>query len=409
MSATAVVSSHPIVACAAQVRAALDAVAEVQPVFMGVRDKEAVLVELHRVEAQLAELKCRVLAAADDVAAEHGARDVAAWLAHATAAEPAAVRAELRLGRGLESRPVVAAGMRAGLVSAAQARVIVEAVDELPSDLGADLAADAEQTLVGFAGQHRPSELRRLGRRILEVVAPDVADAHEGERLEAEERRARETASLRLRDQGDGRTRITGVLPTSVTDRLQHYLQAFTSPRQRPERVPQRRAYAHAFAALLEVLDPDRLPEHGGDATTVLVTLSLDQLRTELAAAEVVVGEGEAVISAQQARRLACQASIIPVVLGGKGEVLDLGRARRLHTRAQRKALRLRDRRCRGEGCTIPAAWTEVHHLDPWSTGGPTDLDHAACLCSHHHHLIHDRAYDHRRLPSGDIRFHRRT
>ncbi|MFD1248719.1 DUF222 domain-containing protein [Nocardioides ginsengisoli] len=404
--------------------------ADVQPVFMTARDKESALVELHRIEAEVAELKCRVLAGADDVASAHGARDAAAWMAYATASEPAAARAELRLGRALESHPVIAAGMRAGQVSAAQARVIVDAIDELPADVGPDLLARAEQTLVGFAGRHRPSELRRLGRRILEVVAPEVADAHEGEELEAEERRAREAASLRFRDQGDGRTRISGVLPTSVTDRLQHYLQAYTSPRQRPERpgrpdgldgfgasatsaagerVPQHRAYARAFAALLELLDPDQLPEHGGDATTVLVTLSLEQLRAELAVAEVIVGDGCTMISAQEARRLACQAAIIPAVLGGNGEVLDLGRARRFHSRAQRRALRLRDRRCRGEGCTIPAAWTEVHHLAPWSQGGATDLDHAACLCSHHHHLIHDRAYDHHRLPNGDIRFHRRT
>jgi hypothetical protein len=173
--------------------------------------------------------------------------------------------------------------------------------------------------------------------------------------------------------------------------------------------VPQHRAYAHAFAALLEHLDPDGLPEHGGDATTVLVTLTLSQLLTDLAAAGVIAGDGQHAISAEQARRLACQASIVPVVLGGKGEVLDVGRRMRLFTRAQRRALRIRDQRCRAEGCTIPAAWTEAHHLEPWSQGGATDLANAVSLCAHHHHRIHDHAYTHHRLPSGDIRFHRRT
>ncbi|GAA4094072.1 HNH endonuclease signature motif containing protein [Nocardioides kongjuensis] len=418
MSVATIAPPHPVVACAVALRTALASVDDVQPVFMSVAEKERVLVELVRAEAQLAELKARVLAVADDVALEHGARDAAAWLAQATQADPRAARAALHLAEALERRPAVAAGMRAGTVSAAQAQVILAAVDDLPAGLGPDLAGQAEQTLVAYAAHHPPRELRRLGRRILEVVAPEVAEAEEGRRLEDEERRAREKASLRFRDLGDGRTRITGVLPTSVAERLKHYLQAFTSPRQRradgagvgrEDRVPQHRAHARAFAALLELLDPDGLPEHGGDATTVIVTMSLAQLLSDLAAAGVIAGDGEEVISAGEARRLACQAQIIPAVLGGRGEVLDLGRRVRLLSKAQRRALRLRDRSCRAEGCTIPAAWTEAHHLQPWSAGGRTDLADAISLCSHHHHRIHDRGYRTERLPNGDVRFARRT
>jgi len=438
VSVATLAPSHPVVACARRLAEALDEVADVQPVFMGVADKESALVELARVEARVAELKARVLAAGDDVAVAHGARDVAAWLAQAVQADPRTARAELHLARALDRRPVVAAGMRAGAVSAAQARVITDALAALPGELGPELVDRAGATLVGHAAHHQPRELKRLGRRILEVVSPEVADAEEGRRLEDEERRARERASLRFRDLGDGRTRLWGTLPTPVAQRLKTYLQAFTSPRRGSrdgccpssstagggcaetcstsggelpahERVPQHRAYAHAFAALLELLDPDGLPEHGGDATTVIVTMSLAQLLTDLAAAGVIAGDGEEAISAEEARRLACQANVIPVVLGGKGEVLDLGRRMRLFSRAQRRALRVRDQRCRAEGCTIPAAWTEAHHLKPWSHGGATDLANAVSLCAHHHHRIHDHAYTHHRLPTGDIRFHRRT
>ncbi|WGX96590.1 HNH endonuclease signature motif containing protein [Nocardioides sp. L-11A] len=427
MSTAVLAPPHPIVGCAAEVRSVLARVVDVQPVFMSVAEKESALVELTRAEAQLAELKARVLASADDVAVEHGARDVAAWLAHATRTDPGTARAELHLAKALEERPVVAAGMRAGTVSAAQARVITAAVDELPTDLGPAVAASAEETLVGYAAHHPPRDLKRLGRRILEVVAPDIAEDEDGRRLEDEERRAREKASLRFRDLGDGRTRISGVLPTPVAQRLRHYLHAYTNPRNphsashgpgdtghpagHPpgERVPQHRAYAHALAALLEALDPDQLPEHGGDATTVIVTLSLAQLLSDLATAGVIAGDGEETISATEARRLACQATIIPAVLGTTSEVLDLGRRTRLFTRAQRRALRLRDRHCRAEGCTIPATWTEAHHHTPWSHGGTTDLTNAISLCNHHHHRIHDHTYTHDRLPNGDIRFHRRT
>ncbi|MCX6399898.1 MAG: DUF222 domain-containing protein [Propionibacteriales bacterium] len=418
MTATATSGVHPILACAGVIADALKDVSDVQPTFMSPADKKAALLQIAANEAAQAELRLRVLASSDDVADETGARDAAAWVSHATRADPLTARADLHLAKALEDRPLVAAGMREGQVSQAQARVIVAGLDALPDEVGPDVTASAERELVGYAADFRPKELRRLARHILDVVAPEIADEEAGRQLEAEERRAREKASLRFRDLGDGRTRVWGVLPTAVAERLKVYLQAFTSPRS-SERldtslVPrdcstnlrQDRAYAWALAALLEALDPDNLPEHGGDATTVIVTMTLEQLRAELAAAGLLSGGEE--ISASEARRLACQAQIIPAVLGGRSEVLELGRSQRLASRAQRKALRLRDRGCRAEGCTVPAAWTEAHHLKPWSEGGKTDLNDLISFCNHDHHKIHDPAYTHEFLANGDVRFHRR-
>ncbi|WP_344111036.1 HNH endonuclease signature motif containing protein [Nocardioides humi] len=425
MSVAMVIATHPVLACADAVEAAVKDVADLQPVFMSTAEKQQALRRLAVVEARLAELRLRVLAASGEVGEQSGARDAAAWVAHETRTDARTARADWHLAKALEQRQTVAVGMREGRVSPTQARVITASLEALPAHLGPTLACEAEQTLVGYAAHHPPRELRHLGRRILEVVAPEVAEAEESRRLEDEERRAREKSSLRFRDLGDGRARIAGILPTSVTERLKTYLQAYTSPRHHShscpgepagtpsggpfERMPQHRAYARAFAALLENLDPDGLPEHGGDATTVMVTISLEQLRAELATAGILTPGGDESVSAAQARRVACQASIIPVVLGGDAEILDVGRAQRLFTRAQRRALRLRDRRCRAEGCTVPATWTEAHHLRPWSEGGPTDLANAINLCAHHHHRIHDRSYEHRLLSSGDVRFHRRT
>jgi hypothetical protein len=157
----------------------------------------------------------------------------------------------------------------------------------------------------------------------------------------------------------------------------------------------------------LAAADPDRMPLHGGDATTVLVTVGLEALRSELAGLGLV---GEEPVSAAQARRLACTAQIISAVLGGGSEVLDLGRSSPLFRPAQRRAMAVRDKRCRTEGCTIPAAWCEAHHAgQAWAAGGRTDLADGILLCSWHHHRAHDPRYDTRRLPNGDHRFHRRT
>ena len=90
-------------------------------------------------------------------------------------------------------------------------------------------------------------------------------------------------------------------------------------------------------------------------------------------------------------RQLACDADIIPVVLGSHGEILDLGRAVRLYTRAQRRALWHRDGGCTYPGCDAPAAWTQAHHLVHWVDGGPSDLAYAALLCQRHHTHVHDQ------------------
>ena len=92
-------------------------------------------------------------------------------------------------------------------------------------------------------------------------------------------------------------------------------------------------------------------------------------------------------------RRLACDAGVIPVVLGSDGEVLDLGRRVRLFTEGQAKALWLRDGGCTFPGCTAPAAWSDAHHLWHWADGGPSDVDNAALLCGRHHTVVHTKGY----------------
>jgi hypothetical protein len=115
-------------------------------------------------------------------------------------------------------------------------------------------------------------------------------------------------------------------------------------------------------------------------------------------------------ITAGTARRLACEAGIIPLVLGGDSEVLDLGRARRFHTTAQRIAIRHRDQTCTAEDCRVPGHLCHVHHDElRWADGAGTSVEKARLLCSWHHQRIHDDTYDHQRLPDGGVRFTRRT
>ena len=113
-------------------------------------------------------------------------------------------------------------------------------------------------------------------------------------------------------------------------------------------------------------------------------------------------------------RRLCCEANIVPIVLGGAGEVLDVGRQRRLATRAQRRALRAMYRTCAHPSCTVPFDSCRIHHVIYWQRGGPSDLDNMVPLCERHHHLVHEGGWtlelfpDRRttwRTPDGTVYF----
>jgi hypothetical protein len=152
----------------------------------------------------------------------------------------------------------------------------------------------------------------------------------------------------------------------------------------------------------------------------LFVTVDLDTLRHRLvretsgatSSAEPFgrVGAGEVLggtqagtlLSAEVVRRLACDAALVPTVLGSAGQVADVGCLVRLFTPSQVRRLWLRDRGCSFPGCTMPAHWTDAHHLVHWADGGPTDLDNAALLCQRHHTVVHTRRLS-GRLDGGHV------
>ena len=99
------------------------------------------------------------------------------------------------------------------------------------------------------------------------------------------------------------------------------------------------------------------------------------------------------ILTPSEVRRLACDAGLIPLVLGSKGEVLDVGREQRSATDAQRAALIKRDGGCTFPNCTAPPSWCEAHHLIEWIRGGATDLWNLALLCRHHHRETHSKGH----------------
>jgi hypothetical protein len=412
--------THPVAQFAARVHDVLDGLLDAPAWSMTPGEQRTSLLQLARAEARIAELRLRVLAAADrnDVADQTGASSTAAWLAHETRQDRPAAHADLRLALALDGGfTATRDALAGGRVDLARARVIVRAVQQLPESVGQADRDRAEKHLVHLAGDHDATALRALGRRLSEVLDPEAADEHEGRRLAAEEAAADRAAYLHLQDNGDGTHTGRFKVPTLQAAMLAKMLTCLASPR-RDEATRRLRArltrpelLGQAFCQLLERFPVSRLPKAGGASARVVVLLDYDKLLSGLGAVELDTGQR---LSAGLARRLACEAGVIPVVLrrglGGPSQVLDVGRKRRFHDPAQRLALTVRDRGCTTEGCDRPAAWCHAHHDEArWADGGGTSVAEGRLLCPFHHGKAHSPGFDMTRLADGQVRFHRRT
>lgn len=407
--------THPIVACAADITASLKDVDGVEPVFMAVDDKEEALIALGRARAQLEALTLRVLAEAQDVAAAHGARDAGVWLASTSVRSKAATGRDLKLARALTRHPAVAAALATGDIHAEQAREIVAAVDALPSVVSSQIRDEAQRVLLELAESHDARDLRQLGKRILDIVATEVGESQEAKKLADEEAKADATLDFTLVDDGHGRCRGRFTLPSHVGKMLKRHLLALANPQRHDEAdlktdegewKPMPRRLAEAMVEYVERYAADRTPHSGGVNATIVITMTLEQILGDNTAA--LLDDGGR-MSPGLARRLACEAGIVPVVLGGASQPLDVGRQKRLFTKSQRIALNLRDGGCTALGCDVPAAGCHAHHDDPWSRGGRTDLARGRLVCPRHHRLIHDPRYDVVIHPDNSLSFTRRT
>ncbi|MFK4089522.1 DUF222 domain-containing protein [Kribbella sp. NPDC020789] len=103
-------------------------------------------------------------------------------------------------------------------------------------------------------------------------------------------------------------------------------------------------------------------------------------------------GVGELVfggnLSASAVRLMACDAAILPIVLGGDSQPLDVGTEQRFVNRYLRRALNKRDKGC--VVCKAPPWMCHAHHLIHWADGGPTSLKNLVLLCAAHHRAVHD-------------------
>jgi hypothetical protein len=370
-----------------------DALRECARTPMWARSSEELVEGLDRVQvlcSQLAALGLGLLREIDGrgIPAGQGAANTTAWLRDRYRLSAGAASKRVRLAAVLDAQlPQTAAALAAGSINPEQAEVVAKTVLSLPGEF----RGDGERVLVEQCAVFGPRELGRIGGYLLARVAPEVAERRAADQLARQEQRAYQDRCLHLSDVPSGaRVRLSGWLDRESAAVVRAAIDPLCAPRPMDGEPDRRSAGQRRADALVEVcrlaLACGELPDHGGDRPQVAVTVDVDVLRKQIGAA--VLDDGT-VVSPAAARRLACDARILPVVLGGAGQVLDVGRERRLFTGPVRRAVVLRDRGCAFPGCDRPPRWCQCHHVRSWWEGGPTSLGNGVLVCGHHHRVIH--------------------
>ena len=399
---------HPNTTGVAGVHAALDAMSTQGWAGLEPDEVRRLAAEIARAQSRLT---AHAMAAARTLEKSGAARDAGATstgdlLAKDFGGDRRAGDRLVRRAERLESATQTEAALAAGKVTADQADVIATGLAKLPETATPDQRSLAERTLLKDAERFKLPDLRRRTDRIVDVYQTKrETDAFENDLLKERERCARAKTQARLWNNHDGTYSGDFTIPELAGVQLKTFLDAATAPRrdhlQAPDESMDRAHLAGiALADMIGHLPKDGLPSQGSASAIVMVTMDVDTLTDGLEAATLSDGTR---ISADQARKLACEADLIPAVLDGPSQVLDLGRQARYFTKNQRLAAGAVYGGCVFPDCDRPIQWTEMHHITPWSHGGTTNQDEAAPYCSRHHHVVHDHHWETRKDPDGTI------
>ncbi|WP_454697757.1 DUF222 domain-containing protein [Arthrobacter humicola] len=315
-------------------------------------------------------------------------------------------------------RPELAGAVAAGTVASRSATIITLALDRAGHHADAEVAGRMEHALTRAAVENDTDFVARVARQWTEAIDQDGSEPTETE--------LRHRQGVFIKQPRRGLQRMEILATTEQSEHLLTAMNVATNPRTRAgegsagddvedldQRTRPQQLLDGLVGAVKAGLTTGTLPAAGGLRPQVMVTIDYRALLARLENFEhgtetSGTGQGTATtgipgtrfpgtgsftftgpVTAATVRKIACDADIIPVLLGSQGRILDIGRTTRVFPPHIRKALTARDQGCAFPGCTIPAPWCEAHHITYWSHGGPTSAENGTLLCSSHHHLIH--------------------
>ena len=285
--------------------------------------------------------------------------------------------------------PMTAAAVREGVLGADHVDVIVRALSGLPLHVPDADRERAERTLVEAARSMDARTLVKVGQRVRDVLDQDGTPPDDREPADP-------VNELHLSTRPNGRLVMRGEFDLEASARITAVIGPLARPRPNSATVPDLRSVTRRQGeALVEALelaaDTGDLPSEAGEKPHLMVTVPLQVLRDGIGQA---VLDGVGPLDPGSARRIACDARVIPVVLSARSEPLDVGRASYTIPTAIRRALIFRDRGCAFPNCDRPHQRCHAHHRRHWANGGPTNLDNTVLLCSRHHRLVHHSGWD---------------
>ena len=280
--------------------------------------------------------------------ARHGALSCAHWLSWRCGIELGAGREKVRVAHALAALPVLDEAFRCGQVSYSKVRAITRVA-----------TAESEVKLVDMARHATAAQLEKICRRYAQC-RPRPEGTPEPERW------------VRTHETSQGMVRIDMQLRPEEAARLLQAIDASAgSAGTRPDGI------AAMAEGILRGDRPDRPPV---------------ELLVHIDAATLTGHHADAGIPAETARRLLCDAGVVPILEDAAGTPLDVGRKTRTFSPALRRALIARDGGCRFPGCTN-RRFVDGHHIRHWADGGETSLENAISLCTRHHFLIHEGGF----------------
>jgi len=307
--------------------------------------------------------------------------------------------------------PATATAWRDGVLDAGHLRVIQTFISDLPHTTPAETVDSAERFLADQAANLRPDQLEKVAHRCALLINPD------GKFSDAD--RARQRGFTWSAQRRDGMSIGKLIASPELRADLDAWFARFAAPgmcnpddetpcitnepdpdfASKDRRSPAQRQHDALNALVRGQLGDPKLGMHSGLPVSVIVSTTLAELSAGTGRA--VTGGGTLLPIPELIRMSRHAHHYLAVFDEHTSRPLYLGRTRRIASPDQRVVLYAKDRGCTHPGCEVPGYWSEVHHVEEWSTGGPTNIDNLTFACKPHHKLL-DQGWRTRKLPNGD-------
>jgi hypothetical protein len=353
--------------------------------------------QLLTVAAQLGAAIAQRVAVADSresTVAETG-RTTRSWLIEEQRLDSGAAGRKLRVARQLWRWPATEAAWLAGDISEDHVAVIFRALTKVPPEL----TELVEKTLLDLARDCTPADLAAAVDQILVACGAD-------ESADSAAARRYGTRGVSVAKTFGGTGSLSGTLAPTLAEKLPRALELAGKPTGPDDDRTRAQRFHDALEAIVDhFIDTADLPDtdRGERPARVIVTIDWETLKGQLQSAWGILPNG-AHVSPEEALRIACNAEIVPAVLGGRGQLLHLGVGVRGFNARIRQGAIVRD----GDRCVFPSCQGrrhELHHIKHFAHGGRSDLDNAAWLCAFHHWLVHEGGWTLRREIDGGYTF----